>query len=298
LLTLSNTVVANRAKFEKGLKRVTGVAHSWKVKSAKDRRLIRQEVKAMGIDLNSKLTVAIQQGIAKARRAERLANNNMAKTKKQLSVEMAARTERMADNVFRSMNKDRQAIANNYLSVKGYCGTAMHAIVKFQQGKGGRSLSSIGDFLQQVAFASKLRTKKARGPANGAKSVTLPFSGKKIKGLNSVNKINGLVAEYSKIYSVVQMRYTMGIGKYLLGKLAVSMQKKGILVVHKKAGQAGRHVSVDGKTLGLSSQVGAFTSLSVKLKDYTNTLARMSAKLPKKSIVHKLSVPPPQWNGK
>merc|ERR1712057_85620 len=193
--------------------------------------------------------------------------------------EMAARTERMADNVFRSMNKDRQAIANNYLSVKGYCGTAMHAIVKFQQGKGGRSLSSIGDFLQQVAFVSKLRTKKARGPANGAKSVTLPFSGKKIKGLNSVNKINGLVAEYSKIYSVVQMRYTMGIGKYLLGKLAVSMQKK--------AGQAGRHVSVDGKTLGLSSQVGAFTSLSVKLKDYTNTLARMSAKLPKKSIVHK-----------
>merc|ERR1711968_30025 len=100
LTTLSNTVVANRKGFEKGLARVTGVMHSWKVKSAKDRRLIRQEVKAMGQDLNSKLTVAIQQGIAKANRAERRANVNMAKTKKALSVEMAARTERMADNVF------------------------------------------------------------------------------------------------------------------------------------------------------------------------------------------------------
>jgi len=273
------------------------VMHSWKVKSAKDRRLIRQEVKAMGQDLNSKLTVAIQQGIAKANRAERRANVNMAKTKKALSVEMAARTERMADNVFRSMNKDRQAIANNYLSVKGYCGAAQHAIVKFQQGKGGRSLSSIGDFLQQVAFVSKLRTKKAHGPANGAKTVSLPFSGKPVKALNSVNKINGLVAEYTKIYSMVQMRYTMGLGKYLLGKLASSMQKKGILRVHTKAGQAGKHVSVDGKTLGLSSQVGAFAGLSVKLSAYTNTLARMSAKLPKKSIVHKISVPPPEWNG-
>merc|ERR1712159_770823 len=297
LTTLSNTVVANRKGFEKGLARVTGVMHSWKVKSAKDRRLIRQEVKAMGQDLNSKLTVAIQQGIAKANRAERRANVNMAKTKKALSVEMAARTERMADNVFRSMNKDRQAIANNYLSVKGYCGAAQHAIVKFQQGKGGRSLSSIGDFLQQVAFVSKLRTKKAHGPANGAKTVSLPFSGKPVKALNSVNKINGLVAEYTKIYSMVQMRYTMGLGKYLLGKLASSMQKKGILRVHTKAGQAGKHVSVDGKTLGLSSQVGAFAGLSVKLSAYTNTLARMSAKLPKKSIVHKISVPPPEWNG-
>merc|ERR1711871_1657872 len=297
LTTLSNTVVANRKGFEKVLARVTGVMHSWKVKSAKDRRLIRQEVKAMGQDLNSKLTVAIQQGIAKANRAERRANVTMAKTKKALSVEMAARTERMADNVFRSMNKDRQAIANNYLSVKGYCGAAQHAIVKFQQGKGGRSLSSIGDFLQQVAFVSKLRTKKAHGPANGAKTVSLPFSGKPVKALNSVNKINGLVAEYTKIYSMVQMRYTMGLGKYLLGKLASSMQKKGILRVHTKAGQAGKHVSVDGKTLGLSSQVGAFAGLSVKLSAYTNTLARMSAKLPKKSIVHKISVPPPEWNG-
>jgi hypothetical protein len=296
-IMLNNVVVANRRKFEKGLKRVTGVAHSWKVKSAKDRTLIKQEVKAMGQDLNSKLTVAIQQGIAKAARAERRANDNMAKAKKQLQVEMAARTERMADNVYRSMNKERQAIANNYLSVKGYCGTAMHAIVKYQQGKGGHSLSSIGDFLAQVAFISKLRTKKTRGPANGAKSTVAPFSGKKIKALNSVNKINGLVAEYTKIYSVVQMRYTMGLGKYLLGKLAVSMQKKGILKVYKKAGQAGRHVCVDGKTLGLSSQVGALGGLSVKLSDYTNTLARMSAKLPKKAIVHKLAVPPPEWKG-
>merc|ERR1711871_1043201 len=267
LTTLSNTVVANRKGFEKGLARVTGVMHSWKVK------------------------------FAKANRAERRANVNMAKTKKALSVEMAARTERMADNVFRSMNKDRQAIANNSLSVKGYCGAAQHAIVKFQQGKGGRSLSSIGDFLQQVAFVSKLRTKKAHGPANGAKTVSLPFSGKPVKALNSVNKINGLVAEYTKIYSMVQMRYTMGLGKYLLGKLASSMQKKGILRVHTKAGQAGKHVSVDGKTLGLSSQVGAFAGLSVKLSAHTNTLARMSAKLPKKSIVHKISVPPPEWNG-
>merc|ERR1712139_366100 len=45
--TLVNTVTANDKKYEKGLQHITGVAHSWKVKSAADRRNLQTEIKGM-----------------------------------------------------------------------------------------------------------------------------------------------------------------------------------------------------------------------------------------------------------
>jgi len=296
LVSLTNTVTSNRKNFEKRLRHITGVAHNWKATSAADRANIRSEVKAMNADLRSKLTTAIQQGIQRANRVERDANTKIKATTKALRVEIVARVERMADNVFKSMNKSRQAIANNYLSLKGYCGAAHHAIVKYQQGKHGKSLSSIGDFMQQVAFNSKIKTKPEAGVANGAKAIKSPFSGKSIKALHSLSKVNGLVHEYTQLYTVVQQRWTMGLGKYLMDKLAMSMQKKGVLHVTSKAGA--KHVCVSGTTLGLSSQVRTFKSLAVKMGKYQSFLRNLAAKLPKRSIEKPVTMPPPEWQGK
>merc|ERR1712072_1464897 len=70
ITTLTNTVVANAAKFEKHLSRVTGAANNWKKASAADRKVLRQQRNAMFSDLNKGLTRAIQLGEAKAKKAQ------------------------------------------------------------------------------------------------------------------------------------------------------------------------------------------------------------------------------------
>merc|ERR1712139_135108 len=72
ITTLTNTVVANAAKFEKHLSRVTGAANS---------KVLRQQRNAMFSDLNKGLTRAIQLGEAKAKKAQEEAEANIASTK-------------------------------------------------------------------------------------------------------------------------------------------------------------------------------------------------------------------------
>merc|ERR1719271_1865671 len=295
--TLVNTVTANDRKFEKGMQRISGVVHSWKTKSAADRRLVRKEAKAMGADLNKAIVRAVQLGEAKAKAVLDRANSHMSAMRKALQIEIAERVERMADNVFKSVQQKRGTIANNYLSVKGYAGAAKTAIVAYIMRGRGRGLASIGDFLKTVAFQSSVRTKAAEGVGAGLSKLKPVFGGKIIPAVKELSKVNGLVNEYMQIFTQVRMRWRMGLGKYLLGKLAEAMQKKGILTVGKKSGASGQFVYVAGHALGLSSQVGSFTHLGARLVKYQGFLAHLSAKLPKTSIIKKVMVPPPEWKG-
>merc|ERR1711981_1395618 len=106
ITTLTNTVVANAAKFEKHLSRVTGAANNWKKASAADRKVLRQQRKA------------------KAKKAQEEAEANIASTKRSLQSTIAVQTEFMADNVFKLLNGKRQKIADNYLSLKAYAAVA------------------------------------------------------------------------------------------------------------------------------------------------------------------------------
>merc|ERR1712216_763116 len=261
--TLVNTVTSNDKKYEEGLKHITGVAHNWKSKSAADRRNLRTEVKGMGADLNKAIGRAVQLGEAKVK----------------------------------GVQQNRATIANNYLSVKGYAGSAKNAIVTFIQRGHGKGLSSVGDFLQTVAFSAVIRTKAAEGVGAGATKLAPCFGGGIIPAVKELYKVNGLVNEYMRILTAVRMRWRMGLGKYLLGRLAEAMQKKGILAVGKKSGASGQFVYVSGHALGLSSQVDSFTSLGSRLTAYQGFLAKLSAKLPKKSIMKPMSIPPPEWQG-
>merc|ERR1711904_485843 len=236
--TLVNTVTSNDKKYEKGLKHITGVAHDWKTKSAADRRNLQTEIKGMGADLNKAIGRAVQLGEAKAKAVLDRANEHMSAMRKALQLEIAERVERMADQVFKGVQQNRATIANNYLSVKGYAGSAKHSIVTF---------------IQTVAFSAVIRTKAAEGVGAGATKLNPAFGGGIIPAVKELSKVNGLVNEYMRILTAVRMRWRMGLGKYLLGRLAEAMQKKGILAVGKKSGASGQFVYVSGHALGLSS---------------------------------------------
>merc|ERR1712093_695532 len=243
ITTLTNTVVANAAKFEKHLSRVTGAPNNWKKASAADRKVLRQQRNAMFSDLNKGLTRAIQLGEAKAKKAQEEAEANIASTKRSLQSTIAVQTEFMADNVFKLLNGKRQKIADNYLSLKAYA-----AVAKDNLAKGGKNpnLSSVGDLLTTVGALSKVKVKATKGLGFGAKKIPSIFSGKKIKVKGSVSKINGLVTEYMKVLSQVRNRFPVGLGNYLMAKLETSMQGTGALEVDKVQDRAGNYVFING----------------------------------------------------
>merc|ERR1712010_411931 len=196
------------------------------------------------------------------------------------TVEIGERVERMADAVYQSFNTNRKVIANNYLSVKGYAGAAQDNIMDYVQ-KGEGNLLSIGDFLQSVAMIAKVKITPEEGVSAGGDSIKTPFGGNLVKDVKGMNDVNGLTNEFMKTYNAVRARWTQGLGKYLLVKLADSMAKGGILAVGKKSGSAGQFIYVTGKALGLSNKMEDFQSLGARVNHYQSFLAKLSAKLPK-----------------
>merc|ERR1711998_319715 len=126
--TLVNSITANAAAQQRGIRSLTHVATQWKHASATDRKLIRVQRSAMKNDLDKRLARAIQLGEARAKAVEERANENIASTKKALSSQIAVQVENMADNVFRTVQGNRQKIADNYLSLKAYAATAADKI--------------------------------------------------------------------------------------------------------------------------------------------------------------------------
>merc|ERR1719409_1279128 len=106
LNTLANLVSSNNRKFENGLRRVTGVAHSWKKNSAR----------------------AVQIGEARAKAVEAQAMSNIKKTVAGLRTLASEKIEAMANKVFATVQQNRQKVADNYLSLKAYAGTAAEKI--------------------------------------------------------------------------------------------------------------------------------------------------------------------------
>merc|ERR1711861_54153 len=111
-------------------------------------------------------------------------------------------------------------------------------------------------------------TKAAEGISAGAGEIKAAFGGDIIPEVSEINKVNGLVDEYMRIYAQCRERWPYGLGRYLLEKLAESMTKDGVLTVGKKEGARGHH--------------------------YQDALAKLSAKLPTKKVVEPLAVPPPE----
>merc|ERR1712139_709267 len=164
---LVNAITSNAASQQRGIRALTHVATQWKHASAADRKLIRVQRDAMKNDLDKRLARAIQLGEARAKAVEERANENIASTKKALSSQIAVQVENMADNVFRTVQGNRQKIADNYLSLKAYAATAADKITDYLAKGKGRNLMSIGDLLQTAASLSSVKAKPAPGEGFG-----------------------------------------------------------------------------------------------------------------------------------
>merc|ERR1712216_515319 len=271
---LTNVVAANAKRAERDLTALTGVVHNIAKANAADRSLIRAQTAAMEADLNKAVTRAIQIGEAKAKAVEQRIAAHLKSSKRFLQVELSNQCESAADNVFKIISGKRQKIADNYLS-------------------------SIGDMLMTVGALAAFKAPKAEGLGFGGKVLPPVFSGKNIKVKGAVAKINGLVNEYATSAAQVRARWPMGLGKYLLDKLQVSMEGKGVLQVDKVSGKAGNFVYVNGRSVGLSNKLNDFATLASRMSVYEAVLAKLTSKLTvgPKSKPKAFSAKPPEWQG-
>merc|ERR1719199_361679 len=301
LNTLGNVIAANSRKVEAGFEVLTGVIRSHKSAGKLDRKLIREQTKSMGQDMQKAISRAIMIGEAKARRVADRARGNLAREKRAMLVEISERVENAADNLFKTIQGSHKQIADNYLSLKAYAVTAGDKLKQYVIKGKGKNLSSLGDLLSTVAGLSHVKAVKAEGVGAGASKIPAIFTSKKIKVSNSVTKINGLVNEYTGVINAVRARWPMGLGKYLLLKLEESMLGKGVLQVDKVSNHAGNWVFLNGRAVGLSNKLNDFESLAVRMGHYEATLAKLTASLAgkKHSPAGKkpFAVSPPEWPG-
>jgi hypothetical protein len=298
--TMTNTVASNNKAFERGLKRITGVTHSWAKTAGAERKLMKEQVKAMNTDLDAKLARAIQIGEARAKAVEQRADANIKLAQKSLQTITSEQVESMANKAFALVQGNRQKIADNYLSLKAYAATATDAIADAVAKGKGRSLSSIGDLLQSVGALAGVKPGKDEGVGAGAPSIPLIFSAKTVKIPNPVNKINFLVDEYIGVLGQVNARWPMGLGKYLLSKVEANMQGRGILEVDRVQGKAGNFVFINGHSVGLSSKLSQFEKLAARMTTYQTMLSKLTGKLASKGgkgARKKGYVKPPEWQG-
>jgi len=297
---LTNTVAANAKRAERDMAKITGVVHNTAKAAAADRKLIREQTRSMEADLNKSVVRAIQIGEAKAKAVEQRIAARLKKSKRYLQVELSQRCERMADNVFKIVNGKRQKIADNYLSLKAYAVAAADKVTDYVAKGKGRNLSSIGDLLKTVGALGAVRAPKAEGLGMGGSTIPPVFSGKNIKVPRAVAAINGLVNEYTQSTAQVRARWPMGLGKYLLDKLEISMMAKGVLQVDKVQGKPGNFVYVNGRSVGLSNKLNDFSGLASRMSVYEAVLAKLTSKLtvgPTKKNPKKFFAKPPEWQG-
>merc|ERR1719305_1226257 len=298
LTSLVNAVTANQKTFEENLEAATGVVMDWKEAADEDREAIRASRDSIVQDLEKNIDRAISLGEAKAKQVEDRAMGNIDTEKKSLLTAISQSVNNMADQIFTVVQEDRQKIADNYLSLKAYSAAAADQIEDYLAKGKGRNLASIGDLLESVAANVKVDTPAAQGVGAGADHLPTIFSGEDVKIDNSVSKINGLVNEYISTLADVKERWPLGLGKYLLAKLELAMQKTGALEVDKIEAKTGNYVFINAHAVGLSSKLSDFEGLAVKMTLYEQTLASLTGSLPEtKTAAKPIQAPPPQWQG-
>merc|ERR1711970_954017 len=251
IIHLTDTVVAHQGEAEAEFSRVTGVVMDYAEASEADRELIKAETRAMEADLNKAVNRAISIGEAKAKAVQQRIAEHLKDTKRYLSVELNEQCERaVADDI------------EDYVT----------------KGK-GRGLSSIGDLLVTVGSLGPVHAPAHKGLGMGGDELPAIFSGETLKVSGAVAAINGLVDEFTESTNAVHMRWPMGLGKYLMDKLEVSMLGKGVLQVDKVEGKSGNYVFVNGRSVGLSNKLSDFSDLAAKMTPYESVLAKMTAKI-------------------
>lgn len=301
---MANEIFANAQSFERGYNELTHQTEAWEHDAEMERDMIKLEQKAMYEDLKKNIARAVMIGEAKQKAVEEEANFNIKKFEKESLPMIAEKVENMADNVFKTIQEDRSKLADNFLSLIAYAKAAADKIIDVAQAGKGRSLSSIGDLLQEVStfeFDSKQETEV---PFFGAKEIPMIFSGESVAvdTKSSTSQINLIVQKYQEVLSMGKQHWPMGLGHYLLCKVEVAMAKSGVLEVDKIDAGTGQYVFINSQAVGLSSHMDTFQKLAVKMPYFQKTLASVAASVHAhtenaRMAGHKSMVPPPEWEG-
>merc|ERR1712022_4891 len=300
IVMLTDTVSEHSAAAKREFTRITGVVNDYNAVAEADRALLKEETKALEADLNKALDRAISIGEAKAKAVEQRIAEHLKDTKRYLQVELNESVERAADNVFKIIEGKRQVVADNYLSLKAYAVAAADSVEDYVTKGKGRGLSSIGDLLVTVGSMSAVHAPAKEGLGMGGEELPTIFSGETIHVSGAVAAINGLVDEYTEAAVQVRERWPMGLGKYLLSKLEVSMMDKGCLQVDKVEGKAGNFVFINGRSVGLSNKLSDFSTLAAMMTTYESVLAKLTAKITPPAATPEEKVyyaPAPEWAG-
>jgi len=297
IVGLTNTVALHAKEAKDGIANLAGITTDYAEASAADRDLIKKETEVYYADLNKALTRAIDIGEAKAKAVEQRIAIHLKDTQRFLMVELGNQVEEAADNVMKIVEGSRQKIADNYLSLKAYSVAAYDDITdSVTEGK-GRGLSAIGDLLVSVGAMGAVKATPAEGLGDGSDHIPEIFSGGEVKVSNAVAAINGLVNEYTDIANQVEERWPMGLGKYLMDSLEMSMMEKGVLMVDKVEGKSGNMVFINGHSVGLSNKLDEFSTLAASMNSYESVLAKLTAKITAPVIPSPVEAPPPEWQG-
>jgi len=291
VIMLADAVSAGYARSARDMVALSGV-------TKEDKELTAIQVGISRADLNGALIGAIMMGEARGKAVEQRLAEHLKHVKRYLQVELAADVDREADAAFAEIQASRKAIADNYLSLKAYAVTVADKVTDAVSKGKGRYLSSIGDLLETVGSLGDVKPLPAYGIGMGAGVADMVFSGDSFAVPESKAVVNGLVNEYTDSCKQVHQRWPLGLGKYLMDRLEVSMLSKGVLEVDKVQGKNGNFVYVNAEALGLSSHLGEFAGLAAQMSDYESALAHLTATLtaptgPKP----KHFVKPPEWQG-
>merc|ERR1711981_1492254 len=217
---LTSVIAANAARARRATQKLTGVANNINKANKKDRANIRAQAQAMQADMNKRIVAAVTTGEALGKAIQQRLTSNLKSTTRSLRVELAEGLDRAADKVIDYTAKGK-----------------------------GRNLSSIGDLVQTIGALGAAHAVKAQGLGMGGSKIRSVFSGKSVKVGNSLAAVNGLVNEYAGSCKLVRARWPMGLGKYLMDKLEVSMLSKGVLQVDKISGKKGNFVYINGRSV-------------------------------------------------
>lgn len=296
LANLANTVAANKVKESRALARLTGVVKVNAATSKKDLQALREQRRAMQLDMKKAIARAIQIGELRASQTASRIAKKIKRAHSILKEELATSIERAADEAFTALSGNRMKIADNYLALKAYCVASLSKWETYYKTVGPK-LSSVGDICTTVA-KQPLETSSAPGVGMGNKKMKTIFSGKVIKGSAVAKRINSLVNEYVQTALTVRNRWPFGIGKYFLGQLQAAMQDKGCLEVSTVGGL--NQVFINARAVGLTSRLRDFRGLGIGMPAYERALAQLTAQLAAAKKAEKeimMQVKPPQWNG-
>merc|ERR1711871_1616801 len=250
---LTSVIAANAKRAQRATQKLTGVASNINKANKAARKNIRAQTSAMQADMNKRIVSAITTGEALGKAIQQRLSSNLKSTVRSMRVELAEGLDRAADRVLRTVSGKRHKMADNYLSLKAYSVAAVDKVIDYTAKGKGRNPSSIGALGAAHAV-------KAQGLGMGGNKIRSVFSAKTVKVSNSLAAVNGLVNEYAGSCKLVRARWPMGLGKYLMDKLEVSMLSKGVLQVDKISGKKGNYVYINGRSVGLSNKLNDFAS--------------------------------------